>query len=542
MAKRTVDIDALLAEVGEFGRYQKFYMIILGLALLFTASSTLSFVFTTGDMNYRCYIGDCDPSSGQQYKASWLNNTVPFNGETPSRCDRYKKINKTEHTCDASNFNRSSSIECNNFVFESGGDTTIVSAFGIFCKKNKWKLTTVGSLNNIGQFVSLPISGILSDKYGRKKIIIVGSVLAATCGILRGMSVSYPMFLMLEFCDALFSGGVYSATFIMGLGLVGGKHRVFASTVLSGFYPIGEALVGLLFWYIRDWRKFLIIMNFPGLFFAFAYSITPESVRWLITAGKTNEAIKELKCIAKYNGKKLSEESLKKLEMLTLETDKELILDDKETVSGNSRSKAFKRALSSKSIMFRMMNCSFCWMINTLVYYGLSMNASTIVGNRYGNYILSCLVEIPALIIVIKILNKFGRRESQCVTLILCSALCLSIAFVPNEAVLLNVFLYLVGKFVITVSFVILYMYTAEMFPTEIRHSLLGICSMFGRIGSMIAPQSPLLSTYFGQSAPLIMFSGAAFIAGCLALLFPETFNRKMPDTVLEAEAIGIKR
>lgn len=50
---RTIDIDVLLAEVGEFGKYQKCYIFLLGLALLFTASSTLSFVFTTGDMNYR---------------------------------------------------------------------------------------------------------------------------------------------------------------------------------------------------------------------------------------------------------------------------------------------------------------------------------------------------------------------------------------------------------------------------------------------------------------------------------------------------------
>lgn len=61
------------------------------------------------------------------------------------------------------------------------------------------------------------------------------------------------------------------------------------------------------------------------------------------------------------------------------------------------------------------------------------------------------------------------------------------------DAVILNVLLYLIGKFSITISFVILYMYTAEMFPTEIRHSLFGICSMFGRIGSMVAPQTPLL-------------------------------------------------
>lgn len=71
-------------------------------------------------------------------------------------------------------------------------------------------------------------------------------------------------------------------------------------------------------------------------------------------------------------------------------------------------------------------------MINTLVYYGLSMSAGTIVGNRYGNFILCSLIEIPALILVINILNNYGRRESQCIALLLCSSLCFSIAFVPK--------------------------------------------------------------------------------------------------------------
>jgi len=72
-------------------------------------------------------------------------------------------------------------------------------------------------------------------------------------------------------------------------------------------------------------------------------------------------------------------------------------------------------------------------MINTLVYYGLSMSAGSIVGHRYGNFILCSLVEIPALVLVIKILNNYGRRESQCVTLLLCSSLCFSIAFIPSR-------------------------------------------------------------------------------------------------------------
>lgn len=72
-------------------------------------------------------------------------------------------------------------------------------------------------------------------------------------------------------------------------------------------------------------------------------------------------------------------------------------------------------------------------MINTLIYYGLSMSSGSIVGNRYGNFILCSLVEIPALFLVIKIMNNCGRRESQCATLLVCSSLCISIAFIPKR-------------------------------------------------------------------------------------------------------------
>ena len=52
---------------------------------------------------------------------------------------------------------------------------------------------------------------------------------------------------------------------------------------------------------------------------------------------------------------------------------------------------------------------------------------------------------------------------------------------------------FLAGKFAITIAFTVVYVFTAELFPTELRHSMLGTCSMVGRIGSIIAPQTPLL-------------------------------------------------
>lgn len=41
---------------------------------------------------------------------------------------------------------------------------------------------------------------------------------------------------------------------------------------------------------------------------------------------------------------------------------------------------------------------------------------------------------------------------------------------------------------------------------------------------------------------PLLLFSVLAAIGGSFALSLPETLNCKLPDTVLEAEALGMKK
>lgn len=57
----------------------------------------------------------------------------------------------------------------------------------------------------------------------------------------------------------------------------------------------------------------------------------------------------------------------------------------------------------------------------------------------------------------------------------------------------LQIVVYLLGKFWISVTIMALYLYTSEIFPTEYRHSLLAYSSMFGRIGPMCAPFTTVL-------------------------------------------------
>lgn len=70
-------------------------------------------------------------------------------------------------------------------------------------------------MNSVGQFVSLPIAGFLSDKYGRRSIFVLGTMICAVFGLLRSLSLNYPMFLALEFLDPALGSGFYSAAFIL---------------------------------------------------------------------------------------------------------------------------------------------------------------------------------------------------------------------------------------------------------------------------------------------------------------------------------------
>lgn len=53
--------------------------------------------------------------------------------------------------------------------------------------------------------------------------------------------------------------------------------------------------------------------------------------------------------------------------------------------------------------------------------------------------------------------------------------------------------IFLLGKMCISVCFNAIYVYTSELVPTSARGSLMGACSMLARVGSVLAPLTPLL-------------------------------------------------
>lgn len=125
-------LDDLLREIGKFGNYQIFIFTLLAFPIMLSGAYSVSFVFTAGDLNYRCKIPECDMLNNQ-YKTDWLKYAVPYKNDNPVKCYRYEYKNATEiDICSSKNFNLFNEFKCNNFIYENDEETTLVKAVNIF--------------------------------------------------------------------------------------------------------------------------------------------------------------------------------------------------------------------------------------------------------------------------------------------------------------------------------------------------------------------------------------------------------------------------
>uniref|UniRef100_A0A672QVG3 Solute carrier family 22 member 13b n=1 Tax=Sinocyclocheilus grahami TaxID=75366 RepID=A0A672QVG3_SINGR len=146
--------------------------------------------------------------------------------------------------------------------------------------------------------------------------------------------------------------------------------------------------------------------------------------------------------------------------------------------------------------------------VTSLVYYGVSLNV--------GNFGLD--IYLTQLIFGI----RFGRRLCQSVILLLGGTACLIIPAIPAEY---PVIVTVIDKFSLAVSFTIVYVYTAELYPTVVRQNGVGLNSMFARVAGILAPLIGLLDVYH-PAIPMVIYDTLPFVT----FLLPETLNTDLQD------------
>ncbi|XP_069755118.1 organic cation/carnitine transporter 2-like [Narcine bancroftii] len=523
------DYEEIVAFLGEYGPFQKLIFLLLSFSVFPNGFCGLSIIFVGDVPDHRCSI-----PANLNLSEAWMNRTIPLvPGDDPhySKCSRYRldvivNLSETFPDPDLVNMSGVEQEPCLDGWEYSREQyiSTIVSEWDLVCNDD-WKSPLAVSVFFTGVLVGSFISGQLSDKCGRKVILFGVMVVQCVSGILQAFSPNWEIFCLLNFIIGMGEISIYMVAFVLGTELLGKSIRILFCTVgVCISYAIGYMLLPLLAFYIRSWRMLLLALSFFNLACIPSLWFIPESPRWLMLKGRSKEAEKILKYIAKKNDIIAPDVLFSDLEL-------------EDMIVKSMQSYSIINLVKTNNIRLITIISMLLWMIITVGYYSLSLNTPNLHGNDYLNCFFSATIEIPAYTASWLFLWRFSRRFTLSGTLLLGGALLLLIQFIPLDISKLTTVLLMTGKLATTCGFAMIYVYTAELYPTVVRNMGIGVSSMVSRMGSIFSPYIFYIGIH-QEFLPYILIGSFTALSGILVLLLPETFNHPLPDTIEQMQNI----
>ena len=254
------------------------------------------------------------------------------------------------------------------------------------------------------------------------------------------------------------------------------------------------------------------------------YPLVPESPRWLLSVNKTDEANKIIRQISRIHKKSAPD----------IDLDNETGNRVDAAVSVEKEKISPLRLISRPGIGLTTAILCLNWLVVDFCYYGLSLQSVNLAGDIFTNFVLSALVELPAVVLGMLGMDWAGRVALLILCQILGGVSCILAGLLTPPWILP---FSLLGKFSASVVFLIVYLYTAEIYPTQVRGMGLALTGTMARVGGFIAPYIAGLGVT-DPSLPFLVFGISAIIGGLASVLLPETRGAKLPETVEDVERI----
>jgi benzoate transport len=388
----------------------------------------------------------------------------------------------------------------------------------------EWQLTplkagTMISYGFLGLMVGAAGFGMISDRIGRKKSIMMVVAVFSVFNSAAGLAPNFEVFCLLRFLAGIGIGGAVPLTITLLSEFAPSGIRARILTASGGSFTIGWAIAGLVaMWVVPrfGWRWVLLVGILPVLFLPVLRSLLPESVRFLAVKRRYPEAVREIRRVERLSG------------MESRPWDPEAFEQPGPSFAAGFR-EMFRPGIRAMTLLVW---CTY--LFSMLALYGLSTWLPTLLANAgfslvksysfgivqslgafVGGYLLGCLMD------------AFGRKTGLCLSFFLGGLSVLLFGVVTSDPIL-----YVAGAatgiFMVSIP-AALHVVAGEIYPTRIRSMGLGSAYAVGRIGSVVGPilggivQMAGLS--FGQF--FLVFSIPGFLCVILVALYPVAVRKE---------------
>ncbi|XP_055027606.2 solute carrier family 22 member 6 isoform X1 [Misgurnus anguillicaudatus] len=458
------------------GPLQIHVYLILGLQIFFIAFTFFVDVFTL-------HVKFCDEESNLNHTEEDISTNIST------------IINRTD------NLNYlASGPSCHNYYFPHGQATYMTGLL-------------IGSL----------FGGALSDKYGKKCLLICCSAVHAAATVIVAFLPYARVYLTARCVSGAASSVIYICTYSLGVEWSLPKYRIWPPTLFSFIFSLGMMGMAGIAFLTSGWMQFHLALGIPQIVFLPLYFFLPESPRWLLLN-------KRLETLEDYRNKSPEDKHYLGLLLNSMDSEDQKSLPQKTYTKTQTNLTNF-----TSPILLRLFIMSYIGFVSALTYYGICFSIGSFGVNIYLAQFFSGLSESPSLLLPF-LLKRCGRRPFSMASLFLSGISCMLSLLVSNFCDMpgLVITLALMGKLCMQSTTCVSMLYGIELFPTVIRQKCIGLVSLCYRVACII---NAVVPPEGGIPLPaMICYSSGPIIGTVLCLLLPETSGIPLPDTVEDCE------
>ena len=403
-----------------------------------------------------------------------------------------------------------------------------------------WQKAFITTVVFIGMMISSSLWGNICDRHGRKTGLILCVVWTFYVGFLSAFSPNLTWILLLRGLVGFGVGGVPQSVTLYAEFLPV-KSRAACIMLIDMFWAIGtcfEVALALLVMPTLGWRWLLALSALPLLFFSLACKWIPESPRYNVLSGHPDKAYETLKRIA------LDNKAAMPLGKLVCHQQEQ---------RGRFKDLFSNRQQSKTTILLWIIwfNCAFS-------YYGLvlmttelfqvqdsdqqcfrvinstadcNLQCRTLTTKDYTDLLWTTLAEFPGIFITLSIIEYLGRKVTMAVDMIGFALFSFLLIVCTSRSVL--IFFLFAARAFISGAFQAAYVYTPEVYPTNIRAVGLGACSGLARVGAIITPFVSQVMLEYSEPLAVSIYAVVSLVAAVASLLLPiETKGRSMQESL----------
>ncbi len=387
----------------------------------------------------------------------------------------------------------------------------------------------------LGAVIGAATAGFLSDRFGRKRILIIGGAFFLVAAVWSALTIG-PIALIVARVAGGYGIGLTAALAVTYItesapanirGLLAFSYQLLAvcGIFLTNVINYIIASHGSNDWDIATgWRWMLGLGAIPAAAFLLAMRRAPESPRFLIQIGRTDEGFAVLEHILGTERARLRTDDIQASVKLETEMSHEF---------HDLFRPGLRRALAI-GIFLAVFN-QFIGM-NAISYYGPVMFSD--LGFAGDTQFLAAAsvggVELVATVVGMYLIDTFGRKRLMEIgTGMMCVfALCISGSYFMGNSLLTLIF---VMAFTISFAFSmgpIPWIVIPELFPTYLRGRATGLCVMCLLFANWIIAQfTPMMINGLGGGISFAIFAVLDLIClfGIVALV-PETMGRTLEE------------